>query len=179
MDEQPTSSHKPAFKKRKARHWLKEAVLVIIIFVAFSTLMDYWRSQDMPEGHIPQLVLQTTQGKHIDLVTLSHEKPVMVYFWATWCPACKFVTPTVDWMNDHFEVVTIALSSGDNRRLNAFIESHDYSFRVINDNHGELGREWGIAATPTVVIIKEGKITSATTGFSTPPGLWLRMLLNQ
>ncbi len=169
---------KPAKKIRRAKYWLKEGVMVIIVFIVFSTMMDYWRSQDMPDGSIPPLVAQTVQGESIDLVTLSRDKPVMIYFWATWCPACKFVTPTVDWMSSDFEVISVAITSGENRRLNAFMENQDYSFKVINDSNGTLGREWGITATPSIVIIKDGKIVSATTGITTPPGLWLRMLFN-
>ncbi|MCW8328592.1 redoxin domain-containing protein [Photobacterium sp. SDRW27] len=168
----------PGKKRWGAKSWLREGLMIIVLFTLFSTAMDYWRSQEMPTGNVPALVSQTIQGEDIDLVALSHKKPVMLYFWATWCPACKFVSPTVDWMSDHFEVVTIAMTSGDNRRLNAYMDSQDYSFRVINDNNGRLGREWGITATPSIVIIKDGTISSITTGVSTPPGLWLRMLMS-
>ncbi len=72
----------------------------------------------------------------------------MIYFWATWCPACKFVTPTVDWMSSDFEVISVAITSGENRRLNAFMENQDYSFKVINDSNGTLGREWGYYGDP-------------------------------
>ncbi len=44
---------KPAKKIRRAKYWLKEGVMVIIVFIVFSTMMDYWRSQDMPDGSIP------------------------------------------------------------------------------------------------------------------------------
>lgn len=173
-----TDTEKPAKKRWGAKYWLKEGMVIAIVLVTFSTMMDYWRSQDMPEGKIPALITQTIEGEDIDLIALSHKKPVMIYFWATWCPACRFVSPTVNWMStsDQYDVVTIALSSGDNRRLNAYMANHDYSFRVLNDNQGRLGREWGISATPTIVIVKDGEITSITTGVSTPPGLWLRIL---
>jgi len=173
------STDKPSPNRWGAKYWFKEGLIIIILFSVFSTAMDYWRRQEMSSDNVPVLVSQTIQGEDIDLIALSHKKPVLIYFWATWCPACKFVTPTVNWMSNNFEVVTVAITSGENRRLNAYMNKQDYSFRVINDNNGELSREWGITATPSIAIITDGKISSITTGISTPPGLWLRMLLSQ
>lgn len=167
-----------ASKPKHAWYWQKEGLVAILLLTFISLALDYWRSRDMPTGNVPPLVAQTIQGETIDLFALSHHKPVMVYFWATWCPACKFVSPTIDWMSDRYEVVTIATSSGDNRVLKGYMQQNGYTFRVINDHRGELSREWGISATPSVVFIKDGDITAITTGISTPPGLWLRMLLS-
>ncbi|MGF1869317.1 protein disulfide oxidoreductase [Photobacterium indicum] len=166
-------------KKNKAkgiRHWLKEAVMFIAILTIFSTGLDIWRSGDMPSNEVPELITQTINDETIDLKAMSYEKPVLLYFWATWCPACKFVSPTVNWMSDHFNVVSVAITSGDNRRINAFMDNSGYTFPVINDDKGNISRSWGVSATPSIVIIKDGEISFITTGVSTPPGLWLRML---
>jgi predicted transcriptional regulator len=56
------------------------------------------------------------------------------------------------------------------------MDNSDYSFPVINDDKGSISRSWGVSATPSIVIIKDGEISFITTGVSTPPGLWLRML---
>ncbi|MEJ2766404.1 protein disulfide oxidoreductase [Photobacterium sp. MCCC 1A19761] len=168
----------PATPKRKGpMHWLKEAAIVLVMWFMISGAVDLWRTQGMPETAIPDGVLQTIDGESVDLIAMSQDKPVLVYFWATWCGACKFVTPTVNWMSEHYEVVSIALTSGENRRLKAYLNSHDYPFRVVNDAKGQLGRTWGISATPTIVVLKDGQIQSATTGITTLPGLWLRLLL--
>ncbi|UXI04379.1 protein disulfide oxidoreductase [Photobacterium sp. TY1-4] len=164
-------------KRKGPKHWLKEAAIVLVMWLMISSAVDFWRTQGMPETALPIAVLHTIDGEPVDLIAMSQDKPVLVYFWATWCGACKFVTPTVNWMSNHYEVVSIALTSGENRRLKAYLDSHDYPFRVVNDAQGQLGRAWGISATPTVVVLKDGQIQSATTGITTPPGLWLRLLL--
>ena len=150
---------------------------MVLVLIAVSTGLDVWRSQSMPQGAIPPLVAQSTTGEHIDLIARSHEKPVMVYFWGTWCSVCRFVSPTINWLDGSYDVVSIAVNSGDNRRLNAYLGHHDYGFATVNDDRGSLMQQWGISAVPSVFIIKNGEVSSVTTGFSTPPGLWLRMQL--
>ncbi|MGF1684539.1 protein disulfide oxidoreductase [Photobacterium minamisatsumaniensis] len=156
---------------------LKEAIWLVLIFIFVSTALDAWRSQDMPKGEVPPLVMQTTKGETVDLIAKSHEKPVLVYFWGTWCSVCRFVSPTVDWLNNDYEVLSIAVNSGDDRRLNAYLNHHGYDFDTINDNAGDTMKQWGVSAVPSAFVIKDGHISSVTTGFSTPPGLWLRLKL--
>lgn len=162
-------------KPSRLMKWIKEALLMGLVLIAVSTGLDVWRSQSMPQDAIPPLVTQSTTGEHIDLIARSHEKPVLVYFWGTWCSVCRFVSPTINWLDDSFDLVSIAVNSGDNRRLNAYLDHHEYGFTTINDNRGSLMQQWGISAVPSVFIIKDGEVSSITTGFSTPPGLWLRM----
>ncbi|PSU14527.1 protein disulfide oxidoreductase [Photobacterium gaetbulicola] len=159
----------------KMKRLVKEAVFMLLVLLVVTTGLDIWRSQSMPQGDTPHLVAESTTGEQIDLIARSHEKPVMVYFWGTWCSVCRFVSPTIDWLDSDYDVISIAVNSGDNRRLNGYLDHHGYGFTTINDNRGALMREWGISAVPSIFIIKSGKVSSVTTGFSTPPGLWLRM----
>ena len=176
-DEPKSSTEAEKAKPSRLMKWLREALLMALILVAVSTGLDIWRSQSMPQEAIPALVTQSTKGEHIDLIARSHEKPVMVYFWGTWCSVCRFVSPTINWLDSSYDVVSIAVNSGDNRRLNAYLDHHEYGFSTINDNRGGLMQQWGISAVPSIFIIKNGEVSSVTTGFSTPPGLWLRMKL--
>ncbi|MFK0569591.1 protein disulfide oxidoreductase [Endozoicomonas sp.] len=164
-------------KPGRLKRWAREALLMVVIFITASIAIDLWRGQTMPDGTMPEMVVSTLQGEIIDVKALSHEQPVMIYFWATWCSICRFVSPTVNWMSDDYAVVSVALSSGENARIAGYMEHHGYDFRTANDNDGLIARQWGISATPTLVIVKNGQVVSSTTGISTPPGIWLRMQL--
>ncbi|KXF81263.1 protein disulfide oxidoreductase [Enterovibrio coralii] len=161
-----------------ARFWLREILPYIMMFMVISFAVDLWRSQDMPSGKVPSQQLVTIKNQDIDLAALSQDKPVLVYFWATWCGACKFVTPTVNWLSGDHQVVTVAITSGSDERVKRYLEGHDLQFDAINDERGLLASAWGIQATPTIVIINKGEITSITTGISTPPGLLARLWLS-
>ena len=82
----------------------------------------------------------------------------------------------MSWLSSDHHVVSVAITSGDNARLTTFMSYKDYEFPVINDSTGSISKEWGVTATPSIVIVKNGEISSITTGVTTPMGLWLRLL---
>ncbi|GHA39737.1 protein disulfide oxidoreductase [Photobacterium aphoticum] len=161
------------------KRWLKEAVWMLVFVTVVSMGIDFWRSRDLPTDTIPTPHVQTLLGEQVDLLALSQDKPVMLYFWGTWCSVCRFVSPSVNWMadnaGDNYEVISVAINSGDNRRLAAYLDTHDYHFDTVNDQRGQLMQAWGFKAVPSIVILNNGKIDSVTTGFTSPLGLWLRM----
>lgn len=148
-------------------------LLVLVLVVG----VDWWRSQSMLSGQAPALQATTLNHNNIDLISMSQERPVLVYFWATWCSVCTAVSPSVNWFADDNQVVTIALSSGDDKRLQRYLSAKDYHFPVINDAKGHISQSWGVNVTPTLMVINKGKISSVTTGFTSPVGIWLRLLL--
>ena len=76
------------------KRWSKELLSILLIVGVISAAMDFYRSQSMPQGNAIPMVGTSIQGEEIDLIELSKQgEPVIVYFWATWCGACKFVSP--------------------------------------------------------------------------------------
>jgi len=170
---------KQPVKRRKGwLGWLKEAVIFITIVVVIGLGADLWRSQSMASGKAPELIAQSVLGEDINLIAMSQEKPVMVYFWATWCAVCSGVSPSVDLVSDNYQVVTVALTSGEPKRIKQYLKAKEYNFTVINDPKGEVSRTWGVSVTPTIFVIDKGEITSVTTGFTSPFGMWLRLWLS-
>ncbi|GAK21046.1 membrane protein, suppressor for copper-sensitivity ScsD [Vibrio sp. JCM 19052] len=55
----------------------------------------------------------------------------------------------------------------------------DYTFNNINDLRGEISKQWGIAVTPTIAIIKDGEIKSVTSSITTPVGLIARLWMTK
>lgn len=154
---------------------IKSVLIYLVLFIAISYAVDSWRSRGLPSGPIDAFTLVTLEQQQTDVVALSHEQPVLVYFWATWCPICDWVSPSINWLSESHQVVSVAIRSGTDERVKHFLGDHDYQFVTVNDNTGELARRWQVTATPTVAIIANGEIVSYTTGASTPVGLWLRL----
>ncbi|GAM54143.1 suppressor for copper-sensitivity scsD [Vibrio ishigakensis] len=63
--------------------------------------------------------------------------------------------------------------------MSRYLEAHEYQFQNINDTSGAISRDWGISVTPTIAIIKDGKVETITTGVTTPVGLFARLLLSK
>jgi thiol-disulfide isomerase/thioredoxin len=154
---------------------LKKSLLYILLFTLISFAVDLWRTQDFTSSQSPITQAVALSGSSIDLNALSQDKPVVVYFWATWCGACKFVTPTINWLSQYYDVVAISSGSGEDRRVQAYLNSHDYQFENINDPRSHLSSRWNLKVTPTIAIIENGEIKNITTGITTPTGLLARL----
>lgn len=165
--------------KKRLKKWGKDILIYLALGTALTIGMDVWRTKDMPLEQATPIIGQSVDGQDIDVMALSHEQPVVVYFWATWCGACKFVSPTIDWFSGSYPVVGVSLSSGSDERVSRYLTAHDYQFQNINDASGVISREWGTSVTPTIAIIKDGQIQTITTGVTTPVGLFARLLLSK
>ncbi|WP_017033713.1 thioredoxin domain-containing protein, partial [Vibrio genomosp. F10] len=168
----------PVKKRRTMAHWIKECLFYIVFVSLISIGVDLWRSQDMPSATVTPIQALSMEGKYIDVMEMSKEKPVVVYFWATWCSACQFVTPTINRLGDSYHVVGVSGASGEDRKLAGFLRTHGYQFSNINDSRNAISRAWGVTVTPTIVIINNEQVTSITTGITTPPGLYARLWLS-
>lgn len=165
--------------KIRQQRWfsaLRQLLVFLLVFVLISALVDQWRSRTIPHQVVSAEPMTLLDGTHVDLLALSYEQPVLVYFWATWCGVCRFVSPSVSRLagGDH-AVVSIAIASGESERVHAYQQAKNYRFNTINDPRNTLAQAWGIRATPTLLILKHGEVVSSTTGITTPVGMWLRL----
>ena len=157
------------------RRWGKEALWLLLFGVVISTALDFWRSPALPEGSpLPPLTLQ--DGTTADLQAMSRDKPLLVYYWASWCGVCRFTTPTVQQLWQESEnVLTVALRSGNSEQLGKGMSKKGLTFPTHNDESGALAAKWQVGVTPTFLVIKDGKLVSSTTGWSSKWGLQLRL----
>ncbi|WP_042013532.1 protein disulfide oxidoreductase [Aeromonas fluvialis] len=157
------------------RRWGKEAIWLLLMALVISTLLDLWRSPTLPAGAMSApFTLQ--DGSNTDLATLSRGKPLLVYYWASWCGVCRFTTPTVKQLWQEGEnVLTVALRSGNSEQLGKGMSKKGLTFPTHNDESGDLAARWQVGVTPTFLIIKDGQLVSSTTGWSSGLGLKMRL----
>ena len=158
------------------RRWGKEALWLLLFALILSTVLDLWRSPALPEDSpLPVLTLQ--DGTRANLQAMSRGRPLLIYYWASWCAVCRFTTPAVEQLwQDGENVLTVALRSGDNTRLQQGMARKGLSFPTHNDEQGTLAARWQVNVTPSFLILKDGKVVSSTTGWSSRWGLQLRLL---
>jgi len=167
--------------KKVKKGWvssLKSGAIYLLFALALGWGVDLWRAQSIASGKAPALVATSVEGEKIDLIAMSQEKPVLVYFWATWCSVCTTVSPSVNFVSDGMQVVTVALNSGEQQRVKQYLDAKEYDFTVLNDPKGAISKAWGISLTPTLIVVDKGEISAVTTGFTSPFGMWARMLLS-
>ncbi|GAA3536679.1 redoxin domain-containing protein [Zobellella aerophila] len=162
-----------------SRGWKKLRSLAgyLLLLLAVITAIDIWRSQDIVAGTKTLGTLTTLDGQVLDLTALSEQQPVLVYVWASWCGVCRWVSPMVSLAARQLPVVGIAVTSGPEEKLTAYVDKHRLKFAVVNDGQARLARTLGIGVTPTLMVASHGKLDYITTGFTTLPGMFLRIWL--
>ena len=75
---------------------------------------------------------------------LSSTKPVLVDFFATWCGPCKMLSPIIEQIAEERTDIKVC--------------------KIDVDEAPELAREYQIMTVPTLMVVKDGKITQRFSG---------------
>jgi len=155
----------------KYYRWLIELTLILIVLSA----IRFWMQRDVVSGTAPNINNVMLNGQHFDLYQNS-KRPILIHFWATWCPVCKLEQSNIENISKDHPVMTIAMQSGDNEELSQFMRQEKLSFKVINDERGVLSQSYNIRGVPVSFIVnKENQIKFVEVGYTTELGLRLRL----
>ncbi|MBL8490502.1 MAG: redoxin domain-containing protein, partial [Rhodocyclaceae bacterium] len=94
------------------RRWMFEAFLVFALVAA----VMLWQSRDLPDGAAPPLEGRLLDGRPVNLpdsLRDSGGRPVLVAFWATWCPVCKAEAGNLAAVAGDWPMLAVAMQSGD------------------------------------------------------------------
>ena len=161
--------------KSRLLRWLREGIILAVLLGGVMLAMDWWRAPIAPPS-FESLPLQTLEGQTVTLAELSADKPLLVYFWASWCAVCRFTTPDIAKLYDEGNnVLTIALRSGNGDEVTNGLRRKGYTLPVVNDPHGAISQRFQISVTPTLVVLYKGKIISTTSGWTSYWGIKLRL----
>lgn len=160
-----------------ARKWLKSALSLLLTIFIMSSILDILRRPNVPESNF-SVRYDDIQQEPFFFAQLNQERPVVVYFWGTWCGICRYTSPAIQSLTEDGEsVISVALRSGNEEKVRSYLQESQYRFRTLNDPKGEIASKWNISVTPTIVIFNQGKITFSTTGISSYWGLKVRLFL--
>jgi peroxiredoxin len=104
----------------------------------------------------PDFVLQDTDGKTHRLSDY-RGKPVIINFWATWCPPCREEIPSMNraWHGLENEgIAMLAINMGEDEDT-IFIFTADYQadFPILMDRDGAVIEQWPVKGLPTTYIV--------------------------
>ncbi len=112
-----------------------------------------------PPKPAPGFALPDLQGKTVRLADL-HGKVVLLYFWATWCPACLEELPSVnklysDFRSKGFEVLLINFRE-DPDLVKRTVQDRGFTAPVLLDRSGEVtGGGYGVWGPPTAYFVDQ------------------------
>ena len=149
---------------KKIRHYLKEIFITLIILILVLNIVSYYRSMSLNTEKFP-----------LENISLN-EQAIMIHFWATWCPICKVEAPNIQKVSEHYNVITIAVNSGSDEKIQQYLQQNDLNFKVLNDEHSNYARQFNIKVFPTTIIYDKNKnVIFSEVGYTSTLGLYLRM----
>jgi thiol-disulfide isomerase/thioredoxin len=160
--------------KEQIKHYIKEALLLLLVMTVVANLMSIYRSRTLNDAPLSQQEFRLIDNSiyHVD-----RTKPLLIHFWATWCPTCKLEASNIEFLSKHFQVLTIAVKSGSDYEIKQYLDEHGYTFKVVNDKDGSLSRHFQIAGYPTTFIYDtEQKLRFSEVGYTSTLGLFIRLL---
>ena len=178
MQEEKQEVIKPVLgKSEKLRLWLRRGG-TLLLFIIVIMGVRAWQQRDIVQGMAPPLNSVLLDGKHYDLPG-KPAQPVLVYFWASWCPICSTMRGSIESLaRDNPNVITVAMQSGNSGAVQQYMREHSVSFPVINDADGQISAAWGVRAVPASFIVDtDGKIKFVEIGYTSGIGLRLRLWL--
>lgn len=119
----------------------------------------------------PDFTVYDGEGDPVSLYE-SFGRPLVVNFWATWCPPCKSEMPHFEALykeyGDRVEFMMIDLTDGTRdteESVKQFISDNGYSFPVYLDSDMDAAMAYSIQSIPTTIFFDgEGNIVEYKVG---------------
>ena len=105
-------------------------------------------------------VLTNLAGEQVRLSQFT-QQPVILVFWATWCPYCKKLLPGMERLHTKYGssgLTILAVNIKEDWQPKTYWRNHQYSFDALlaGDDVAEI---YGVTGTPSVVFIEPlGKV---------------------
>ena len=106
----------------------------------------------------PDFQLQNLDGQTVSLGNLQG-KPVLINFWATWCPPCRGEMPYIQEIYEEWTdkgLVLLAINIGESSStVRDFMQSQNLSLTVLLDTKQDVAQRYSISGIPTTFFIDE------------------------
>ncbi len=120
----------------------------------------------------PNFWLQLEDGRYVRLSDLKG-KPVVINFWATWCPPCRAEMPEFVKAAADEDLIVLAVNDGEDRKaVEEFAAAFGMTMPVVLDSDSMLSERYLVQGLPTTYFVdSEGKLSSLAVGQLTPESL--------
>lgn len=173
------------------KKWIAGAVIVLILLIIADKFILKDNNHEIEEiekyeklENASELPFGLNEGKRapdFELVDLNGKtvklsdylgKPVLLNFWATWCPPCKDEMPHMEKLYKKYEkdgfailAVNVTTSEKDPTHVGQFVDEYKLTFPIPLDEKGAVFHDYAIIGYPTSFFIdSEGVIRRKVMG---------------
>jgi thiol-disulfide isomerase/thioredoxin len=106
----------------------------------------------------PGAKVATLDGKTIDIGSYVGKSPMVIEFWAFWCPNCKELEPELMALEKKYgskvRFLGVAVSVNETiDRVKAYTTKRGYRHQTVYDDKGEATEAYDVPATSYVVVV--------------------------
>lgn len=110
----------------------------------------------------PDVAVETLDGKPAQLLGGAQGKPVLMEFWATWCPNCRQLEPQLTTLQAKYagRMAFVGVSVSVNQsaeRVRRYTAEHLKGFTHYYDRKGDAVGEYDVPATSYIVILDKDR----------------------
>jgi len=147
-------------------------ILVILLIVAS---LRVYQTRNIVAGPAPVFDAVLLDGTPVSLAQL-RGRPLLLHFWASWCPVCRVEQDTIQSISRDYPVLTVSIDDMPAAKLVEWMGEQGVSYPVIADPSRALSGRYGVNGVPTSIIIDAGgQIRFTEVGYTTEAGLRLRL----
>jgi len=145
----------------------RKTILVLASALAVSGAPKVMRGQDLGIDvgtTAPAVTVNALDGKAVDLSKYIGKTPILIEFWATWCPNCRELMPTLLQAEKKYgkRVKFLALAVAINQspeKVRRWLAAHPLPHETLYDTDGKAAGAFDAPATSYVVVLdKTGKV---------------------
>lgn len=138
---------------------MKSLLIILAVLFSCSTVAQ-------EDSKAPTWQLQTEQGQVVKSSDFEG-KPLIIHFWATWCPYCKKLQPGLDrlykkYQKDGLELISISIREDDGAKPQSVLDARGLNLKTVI-NGEKVAELFEVPGTPTTIFIdKKGNIIAQT-----------------
>jgi peroxiredoxin len=112
--------------------------------------------------------LPSLTGKEVKLSDYKGKK-VLLHFWATWCPPCKWeMSHLQKFSKKETNIEILAINIDPKNDVRGFAEKYQLTLPILLDQTGEVNEAYSILSIPTSFLVnEEGRIVKKQIGAMT------------
>lgn len=151
-----------------------------IVFLLLALASQNLKAEDLAS---PSWTLNNAQGQAVSSEDFAGQ-PLVIHFWATWCPYCKKVQPGLErlkqkYASDDVQFVFISFREDEGAQPQQVLDDRGITIPTLVDGDSVAMDDFGVRGTPTTFFIQHDGTVLGMTRTSDPDAPLLENAVQQ